>query len=283
MLQAARGPALSFTITIIVATYERPDALDAVLRGLSRQTDRDFEVVVADDGSGPATAAVVDSWKPKLGAPLIHVWHPHEKFRLAEIRNRGIAAGHGEYFVFLDGDCIPRPNFVAQHRALAERGWFVTGNRVLFSEKLTREILDQGLTPEIWDFATLRKHQRAGGINRIRSLLSLPLGPLRKWKAKNWKTVRGCNLGIWREDLVRVDGFDSNFRGWGLEDSDMAVRLMRGGCRRKEGRFATGVLHLWHPFQDRSSLTENQKRLDELAAASRVRAVSGLSALKPAG
>ncbi len=121
-------------ISLIVTTHEREDALDAVLRSLSTQTDRDFEVIVADDGSGPATADLIESWKPRLGRPLAHAWQPHEGFRASEIRNRAIIASNGSYCIFLDGDCIARPDFVARHRVLAERGWFVTGNRILMSQ-----------------------------------------------------------------------------------------------------------------------------------------------------
>src|SRR6202046_5198262 len=118
-------------ISVIVATYNRPDALDAVLRSLSRQSDQDFEVIVADDGSMSDTAAVVGTWKDRLPRRVAHVWHPDDGFRLAEIRNRAIRAANGDYCIFLDGDCLARPHFVGTHRALAEPGWFVTGNRLL--------------------------------------------------------------------------------------------------------------------------------------------------------
>src|SRR5579862_7509054 len=99
-------------ISVIVTTYNREDALDAVLRSLAAQSDRNFEVIVADDGSKPATAALVESWKPKIGRRLDHVWHEDRGFRAAEIRNRAILASRGDYIVFLDGDCIARPDFV---------------------------------------------------------------------------------------------------------------------------------------------------------------------------
>src|SRR5579872_1874732 len=124
-------------ISIIVTTYNRADALDAVLRSLARQTDADFEAVIADDGSGPATKAVVDDWHGKVGKRLVHVWHEDRGFRAAEIRNRAILAARGTYCIFLDGDCIARPDFIATHRRLAGRGWFVTGNRILLSPALT--------------------------------------------------------------------------------------------------------------------------------------------------
>jgi glycosyltransferase involved in cell wall biosynthesis len=120
-------------ISVIVSTYNREDALSAVLRALSRQCDRNFEIVVADDGSGPATARVVYGWALKTKLPIKHVWHEDRGFRLSDIRNRGVRASAGAYVLFLDGDCIARPHFVAAHRRLAEAGWFVTGTRILLS------------------------------------------------------------------------------------------------------------------------------------------------------
>ena len=128
-------------ISVIVTTYNREDALAAVLRSLARQTDRDFEVIVADDGSGPATAALVESVKANIGHRVEHVWHEDSGFRAGEIRNRAILAARGDYCIFLDGDCIVRPDFVAIHRRLAEPGWFVTGNRILLSRELTEKVL----------------------------------------------------------------------------------------------------------------------------------------------
>ena len=134
-------------ISVIVTTFNREDALDAVLRSLSIQGDRDFEVIVADDGSGAATAKLIDAWKPKFAHRLEHVWHADQGFRAAEIRNRAILAARGSYCIFLDGDCIVRPDFVATHRRLAEPGWFVTGNRVLLSPALTTSVLREKQDP----------------------------------------------------------------------------------------------------------------------------------------
>ena len=268
-------------ISVIVATYNRPDALDAVLRSLAWQSDADFEVLVADDGSRPETAAVVARWSDRIGRGLVHVWHPDRGFRLAEIRNRAILGAAGEYCVFLDGDCLARRNFIAVHRALAERGWFVAGNRVLLSRRLTQRILGERLTAETWNnFPHWVLQWLGGGINRLLPLFSLPLGPLRKIHPRTWRGARGANLGIWRSDLVAVDGFDGGFAGWGREDSDLFVRLMRVGVCRKDGRFAAGVLHLWHHEADRSALPENERRLDEVLAGERIQARRGLSMLR---
>jgi glycosyltransferase involved in cell wall biosynthesis len=270
-------------ISIIVTTHDREDALDAVLRSLARQGDRDFEVVVADDGSGPATAALIAQWKEKFGTRLEHAWHEHRGFRAGEIRNRALLQSRGGYCIFLDGDCIARPDFVASHRALAEQGWFVSGNRILMSQELTRQVLAQHLEPENWNFADWIGRRSRKDINRLAPMLPLPLGPLRKLRPGEWQHARSCNLAVWRADLDRVDGFDADYNGWGREDSDLLVRLLHAGVRRKDGNFATGVLHLWHPAADRSALPVNDEKLDRVQGEKRVRALVGMSSLRTNG
>ena len=267
-------------ISVIVTTYNREDALDAVLSALSRQSDRAFEVVIADDGSRPTTAVVIEAWRARLGVPLSHVWQMNTGFRAAEIRNRAILASRGDYCVFLDGDCIVLPDFVARHRKLAEAGWFVTGNRVLLSQALTAAVLRDHAQPQAWSASRWIRQRLRGGVNRLAALLRLPLGPLRKLRSRQWRGARSCNLAVWRSDLERVDGFDASFTGWGREDSDLLIRLLRCGLRRKDGRFATGVIHLWHPQIDRTHLAANDGRLAAVLQSERKRAQRGLSALR---
>jgi glycosyltransferase involved in cell wall biosynthesis len=266
-------------ISVIVTTYNREDALDAALRALSHQSDQDFEIVIADDGSRPETADVVKAWKSRLSMPLKHVRHQHRGFRGGEIRNRGIRASAGEICIFLDGDCLPAADFIATHRRLQEPGWFVTGNRILLSREFTEAVLARGIAVEEWNFSALLRRRLTGGVNRLLPALRLPLGPLRKLNRENWRGAQTCNLAVARCDLVRIDGFDCAYTGWGLEDSDLVVRLLHAGVRRKDGRFATGVLHLWHPQSDRAQLPANQARLDEVIGGTRVRALRGLSVI----
>jgi glycosyltransferase involved in cell wall biosynthesis len=266
------------TISVIVTTYNRPDALDAVLRALAGQTDRAFEVIVADDGSDQTTAQLIESWSNAFSR-LAHVWHEHQNFRAAEIRNRAIVQSSGELCIFLDGDCIPRPDFVRVHRRLSEPGWFVAGNRVLLSQQLTQRILAQRLEPERWTLRQWAGARVRGEINRLQPLLSLPLGPLRRLGGAAWRSIRSANLAVRRADLLRIDGFDAAYNGWGREDSDLVLRLMHSGTRRKDGRFATAVLHLSHPENDRSRLPANDALLDEVLRQRRSKARIGLSAL----
>ena len=269
-------------ISVIVTTYKREEALDAVLRSLSRQSDPNFEVIVADDGSGPETAALIERWRGAQSPRLAHVWHEDEGFRAAEIRNRAVLASRGDYCVFLDGDCITRPNFVAAHRRLAERGWFVGGNRVLLSQQETARVLRERDEPERWGWLRWFGARMRGRVNRLAALPTVPVGPLRKLRSRGWTGVRSCNLAVWRTDLDRVDGFDADYAGWGKEDSDIVVRLLHAGVRRKDGNFAVGVIHLWHAAADRAQLGANEGRLGEAMTERRIRAHRGLSALAQA-
>jgi glycosyltransferase involved in cell wall biosynthesis len=263
-------------VSLIVTTYNRPDALRAVLDGLAAQRDRGFEVLVADDGSRDDTRVLVEAAARDATVPVAHVWQEDRGFRAGAARNRAAARAGGRYLLFLDGDCVPRPDFVAAHRRLAERGWMVAGNRILLSEPFTREVLDDRLPIQRWSNAQWRAALRRGAINRTLPLRSLPLGPLRKLGSRRWQRVRTCNLGVWADDFRAVNGFDETFAGWGFEDSDLAVRLLNLGVRRKYGAFATGVLHLWHRENDRTREGENWQRLQQRIGSREKRAALGI-------
>jgi glycosyltransferase involved in cell wall biosynthesis len=263
-------------ICVIVATYNRPDALRAVLAGFCEQTDRDFDLLIADDGSRDDTRALVQSIAAKAPIALAHVWHEDTGFRLAAIRNRAAAQARGDYLIFVDGDCVPLPDFVARHRALAEPGWMVAGNRLLLSEGFTRRVLAERVPIHRWTLPQWIAARRRGDINRVLPLLRLPLGPLRRLGGTRWPRVRGCNMAVWRGDLATVNGFDESFQGWGYEDSDFAVRLVNAGIGLKKGAFATGLLHLWHREHDRAREGANWERLQSRIRSRQTRAELGL-------
>ncbi len=263
-------------IAVLVTTYNRPDALAAVLAGYAGQRSAQFEVVIADDGSTDETRRVVEDLKPQFPFALSHVWHEDRGFRAAAIRNRALAATRADYIIFTDGDCVPAPDFVAQHERLAERGWFVAGNRVLLSMALTRRVLDERMPIHEWTYSNWLRAWLARDVNRLAPLISLPVGGFRRSAPQRWEGVKTCNLAVWRDDLVRVNGLDETYSGWGLEDSDLVIRLLHAGVRHKSARFAAPLFHLWHPENDRTRLAENQRRLDALIATERTAAECGL-------
>ena len=274
-MKRSDGPGIS----VIVSTYERPDALEVVLRSLAEQTYRPFEIVVADDGSGPATRALVQRLADELGLPVGHVRHEDRGYRLAAIRNRGAAAATQPYLIFFDGDCLVRPDYVENHARLAEAGRFVHGSRVRLDAGLSRVAIEGGPTAIVrrsaarWLGEWLR-----GRIDRFTPLLPLPLGPLRRVRPRTWRGVKGCNLAMWRSDFLAVNGFDEGFEGWGFEDNDLVVRLIRRGVRRKEGRYAVPVLHLWH--ETRPPDPASRERFERRLRSDAVRAERGVDRYK---
>jgi glycosyltransferase involved in cell wall biosynthesis len=263
-------------ISVIVSTYNWPQALAAVLAALAGQTDRDFEVVVADDGSTAETAALVGEQAAGFPVPLRQVWQEDQGFRAAACRNRAVAASIGDYLLFLDGDCLVRPDFIASHRLLSEPGRFVAGNRILLSESLTGEVLAGRAEPTTWSAGDCLRARLRGGINRILPLLRLPDQSWRRLRPRRWQGAMTCNLAVWRDDFYRVNGFNEAFVGWGHEDAEFVGRLINAGIYRKEGRFAVPVLHLWHHSQDRGGEAENLRRLHQHLAAGLTRAEAGV-------
>jgi glycosyltransferase involved in cell wall biosynthesis len=263
--------------TVIVTTYNRPAALALVLEGYSAQSTRDFSLIVADDGSTDDTRRLVNDYAARAPVPVKHVWQEDLGFRAAAIRNRAIAATDADYIVFTDGDCVPSREFVVQHQRLAERGWFLAGNRVLLSEAFSRRAEAERLPLHAWTTAQWIAAWPRRHVNRLLPLVTLPDGAFRKRQPRRWEGVKTCNLSAWREDLVRVNGLDEAYSGWGLEDSDLAIRLIRAGVHHKTARFAAPLFHLWHRENDRSGLPENQRRLEAVIASDRVSAQLGLS------
>jgi glycosyltransferase involved in cell wall biosynthesis len=255
-------------ISVIVTTYNRPDALAEVLCALQYQTDTGFEVIVADDGSRDETRTVIDSFRrAAAGRPaVIHAWQSDDGFRLSASRNLGVYASSGEYLVFLDGDCLPRPNFVARHRALAETGFMVSGSRVLLSPGWTdRALKIPGRAAEAARRSWLYwlGQRLTGNANKVVPLLVAPDHSGRHYRKVRWNRIKGCNLGFWRSDYTAVNGCDETFVGWGHEDADLVLRLARHGVKRKSGAFSTEVFHLWHNENTRSSESANRLRVEQ--------------------
>jgi len=263
-------------LAVVLTTYNRPDALAAALAGYAAQRDTQFELLVADDGSGAPTREVVAAFQKRAPFAVRHVWHEDRGFRAAAIRNRAIAATAADYIVFSDGDCVPLPDFVAQHARLAEHGWFVAGNRILLNAELTAHALAGSYPLHNWSVGRWLAEWGRVRINRWLPLVRLPDGTFRKMTPRRWEGVKTCNLAVWRDDLLRVNGLDESYSGWGLEDSDLVIRLLHAGVRHKSGRCATPLLHLWHAENDRGGLAANQRRLDQLLDSTQITAALGV-------
>lgn len=270
-------------ISFVVLTYNRTDALLAVLRSLAEQcreqgtrNSAKFEVVIADDGSNPAQVKLLQQSCPPFQCPVHHVWHPDTGFTASAARNLGAHHAQGDYLVFLDGDCVPNRSFVKAHTQLAEKGYFVNGSRVLLSKRLTERVVDgetdlPSQPARFWWNARFR-----GDSNKLLHVLAWPWSLFRVKKGFQWQGIRSCNLAVWRQDFSAVNGFDETFEGWGHEDADLVLRLHHLGIQRKNGFLATEVYHLWHRENSRDQASINQQKVLHRMTTNLVLAEKGL-------
>ncbi|NNG22924.1 glycosyltransferase family 2 protein [Telluria aromaticivorans] len=264
------------TISVVITTYNRPDALAAVVEACFMQDDRNFEIIIADDGSTANTRETLDRLRARAPVPLKHVWQPDDGFRAAMARNRGTLAATGDYIIFLDGDCIPQRDFVSRHRLLARPGFLVSGSRILLSAALTQKALAEHIDLPAMGLADKLRYRLRGDMNKVLQLLFHLPDAGRERRSFSWRRIKSCNLAVWRADLNKVNGFDESFVGWGHEDSDLVVRLFHAGVLRKDGAFATEVLHLWHREAKRDEESSNRQLVLERAANKTTQAARGL-------
>ena len=267
-------------VSVIVATYEWPQALDAVLYALSEQSDSAFDVVVADDGSRPETAATAERWRVTFGDRLRYVRQEDKGYRLARVKNLGARAATGDLLAMIDGDSVPRRGFVRAIRQGAIPGWFLGGKRLELSRALSERVLAEGLPVHRWSLGRWLRERQDG-----RPLTALTPRDRRRPGRDGLPefvphTERyGFLFGVRREDFERVNGFDMRYEGWGEEDIDLAVRLRRLGLRCGWPGPQGTLLHLWH--ETRKGERPNRPLVEEARATDRVEAVSGLRQLDP--
>jgi glycosyltransferase involved in cell wall biosynthesis len=268
-------------ISVVITTYNRPDALSAVVEACFAQSDLGFEVIIADDGSGHNTQQTVAALQARAPVPLRHVWQEDLGFRAARARNLGTLDARGDYIIFLDGDCVPQRNFISQHRKLAQAGYLVQGSRILLNEQATTRVLGQRLNLHALATGEKLAWRTRGALNKVMPLL-LTLPDVGRTRHRfTWRRIKSCNLGVWRSDLDKVNGFDESFLGWGHEDADLVVRLFNAGVMRKDGAYATEVFHLWHQERARDQAGSNRAAVLQRAADRTIVAVKGLRTRAP--
>ncbi len=243
--------------SVIVSTYNRPQHLTRCLEGFRHQTVPDFEILVADDGSGPETAEVVAAAAQSLPVPLRHVWQEDRGFRKCRVLNEALRAARSDYLIYTDSDCVPDRRFVEMHLRYRRPGRMLVGRSVKWGERRSQAI-DSGVIQrggharirlrDVWD--------NLHGRNRYIWLgIYLPgdWGFRLAQRIKTNRNTRGGNMSAWKADLVRVNGWNEDFESWGLEDVEIGLRLRRAGV---EGVAVTNKalnFHLWHPEGDKKS------------------------------
>ena len=233
-------------LSVVVTTYNQPEWLEKVLWGYAVQDFRDFELLIADDGSDERTAAVIARMRTLLQAPLLHIWHEHSGFRKCTILNRAIRAAAGDVLVFTDGDCIPRRDFLAVHHRLMRPRRFLSGGYLKLPPHTSRHIgYDDVTSGRAADPRWLRRH--GAPVSRALLRLAAPqhLGAILDRLTPTRASFNGHNAAVWREDAIRVNGFDERM-GWGGLDREFGERLENAGIRGLQVRHRAHVVHLWH-------------------------------------
>ncbi len=254
---------------LIVTTYNWPKALHLALASIARQTQLPDEVVVADDGSGPATRAVVEHWRA-AGLPLEHVWQEDEGFRLARSRNRAIASTRAEYILLVDGDMVLHPQFVADHLRCARPDCFIQGARPQLSAATTAQLLLGN------DLASVGPLTR-GLQRRAYAMRSPLLSCVFSSKKDTLGGVQGCNQSFWRSHAIRVNGYDERFTAWGPEDREFVARLLHLGVRRHYVRHMAIAFHLHHTSRAPGAPNPFDRLLEETLARRATWAEQGLA------
>lgn len=237
--------------SLIVSTYNWPEALDLCLLSILRQTVMPDEVIIADDGSTSQTAKLIASFQQKFPVPLIHVWQEDDGFHLSKIRNKAIAKASKEYIVQIDGDLILEKNFIADHLSFSKIGTFVSGTRVLLSPAFSTELIATKKTSISIFSKGIINISNALRINLFREFLA------ERYKSNEIAYVRGCNMAFWKTDLIKVNGYNESFVGWGREDSELAVRLSNSGIKKRILKFGAVTFHIYHPESQRQQLAIN--------------------------
>lgn len=270
-------------LSVIVSTYNKPLDLERVLWGYAVQTRSDFELLVADDGSGQHTRDVIDRVRRQAGLRVVHVWHADRGFRKSEIVNRAIVASRGDYLLFSDGDSIPRADLVAAHYALAEPGRFLAAGYL----KLPAETSDAIAVEEVRsgrfvDLGWLRAHGWRPGHRALRLVRSPVMAAALDRLTTTAPLFAGNNTSAWRADIYAVNGFDMRM-GYGGQDRAVGYRLENLGVRGKQIRHRAICMHLHHdrPYKDDEGMRRNREILESIRRTGETRAVRGLDDLEP--
>ncbi len=254
--------------SLLIATYNWPQALGVVLASVRVQGRLPDEVIVADDGSGEETGRLIAAEAKSFPVPLRHVWHEDEGFRLGTIRNKAMAAARGAYLIQLDGDMVLHPSFVESHLAFARPGSYVQGSRVMLNERRTAECLARGEVVTHALSSGIRNRVNALHLPWLSGLVRGPTDPLRR--------TRGCNMAFWRDDILRVNGYNEAIEGWGREDSELAARLQQSGTVRRNLKFTAVAWHLHHRTRSLASLDHNHEMFERTVAARLTRCARGV-------
>lgn len=243
------------SVSLIIATYNWPEALKLSLESISKQTIQPSEIIIADDGSDKETTKCIQEFAEKESIPIIHEWHEDKGFRKAIILNKAIIKASSPYIVQIDGDVILNKYFIEDHLSLAEKGCFIRGTRTILNPRDSQELL---------------REKRLSLITHIKLIFKQPTNALRlptffskiiTRREMSGEKVKGCNMSFWKEDLIMVNGYNNDLRGWGHEDEELSCRLVNFGLQKKIIKFAAITFHLYHRLLDRKDESKHNEAL----------------------
>ena len=233
-------------ISVIVSTYNSEAWLEKVLQGYAKQTYADFEVIVADDGSRPATQALVERYAQDFPVPLRHIWHEDQGYRRQEILNKAIPIAAHPYILFTDGDCIPRSDFVATHAHYAEPGRFLSGGYCKLGMQLSESISADDIgSGRCFELDWLNRQEPMNLSNRLKLGASPKIGKLLDAITTAKPTFNNCNSSAWKDDLLAINGYDERMK-YGGPDRELGERLENYGVKGKQIRHRAVCVHLDH-------------------------------------
>ncbi len=238
---------MPFACSVILSTYNAPSLLERSLAAFAAQDTKDFELVIADDGSRPDTRAVIDRARREWSLPIFHSWHEDHGFRKCRALNLAILASTTDYLIFSDGDCLPRPDFVRTHLTLATKGRFLSGGYLKLSAEVSERLtIQDALEGRATSFAHLRKLGMRWSLRYQKRLSTSPFfSRLRDRLTTTAPTWNGHNASCWKDDALMVNGFDERME-WGGEDREFGMRLTNAGIKGLQVRFRTPCVHLDH-------------------------------------
>ncbi len=255
-------------ISLIFSTYNSPKWLEKVLWGFQYQTDNNFEVVIADDGSKEETRKVIEHFINETDLDIQHIWQEDDGFQKCKILNKAIIAAKGEYLVFTDGDCIPRKDFISVHREYAEPGYFLSGGYFKLpmstSEIISKEHIENG---NCFQKKWLVENDVKPSIKFMKLTAGRLIGKIYNRLTPTKPTWNGHNASCWKLDAIAINGYDSRLRYGGL-DRELGERLINFNLKTKQIRYSAVCIHLDHPRGyaneegwklNRSIRTKNQK------------------------
>jgi glycosyltransferase involved in cell wall biosynthesis len=269
--------------SIILATYQWPEALSLVLSALLTQSEPGFEVMIADDGSDERTKKVIEEYRRRASFRIEHFWQENKGFRKCRILNEAIRAARGDTLIFLDGDCVPHKHFVAQHCTLVDEKHYVAGRRVDLSKEFTAKLsparIEKGMLNGVATglFKLFVDSLRKEGSKPFHRAYMVRNPLFRKaFGMERVVDLKGCNFSVRRQDMLAIDGFDESYEGYGREDTDVEIRLQNLGLKIKSAKNLCLQFHLWH--KPRAFTPANEGLLDEVKTTKRVKARRGLGA-----